>query len=427
MVKLACCLMVKDEEARIRASLDSVCDWVDSIVVLDTGSRDKTEAVTREWCKTHNKPLYYKSQTFPDPFHFGNARNVLLEFADDKADYLLLLDSNDELRGGDYLRRFVDEYRGDVSGFRLRQEWKSGVELDVFYNVRLVKTGNGWRYHNPIHEYIMSPNVKNGVIDIANGISIYQDRDLDNMKSVPRYIRDEAILQAEYRKNPDNPDPRNLFYYAQTLFCLGKNEASYKLYRQRSEMSVGMEEEKYVSLYRCGENSEKLGYDWDVTQMWYLRAYDYSAKIFNAPRAEPLFRIGVNYMMRNQWEMAYLFLSRCCGLNLPDNVLLWVDHNIYNYSRWHVTGYVCTHLKTAREAGKIACMKAYLWGKNDIDRQNLLHFTSSAEERDSLIAMIDKSREPATKSEKEMETEEKSKEKIRPNYKLESMRLSRKR
>ncbi|MEF1230275.1 glycosyltransferase, partial [Vibrio fortis] len=46
---LAVALIVKNEAKNLEACLNTVADWVDEIVVLDSGSTDETEQVAREY------------------------------------------------------------------------------------------------------------------------------------------------------------------------------------------------------------------------------------------------------------------------------------------------------------------------------------------------------------------------------------------
>ena len=50
-LQLAVTLMVKNEEQRIEATLSSVKDVVDGIIVFDTGSEDKTIDIMKMFAK----------------------------------------------------------------------------------------------------------------------------------------------------------------------------------------------------------------------------------------------------------------------------------------------------------------------------------------------------------------------------------------
>ena len=46
-------MMVKNEEKRITVSFDSVKDFVDTFIILDTGSTDNTIPIMKEYCKNN--------------------------------------------------------------------------------------------------------------------------------------------------------------------------------------------------------------------------------------------------------------------------------------------------------------------------------------------------------------------------------------
>jgi len=400
---LALVMMVKNESKRINVTLDSVKGFVNKCIIMDTGSEDNTLDLIRSWCEKNKIELNLLQKTFPQPFHYSNARNAILDFADDKADYLLLLDCNDELKDGNIVRRFVDTYKGKSTAFHVCQEWWNGVSLDKYYNIRLLKSKNGWRYKGAIHEYVVNPACENDSSKLKNdemvsrimGFSLYQDRTLDDDKSANRFSRDEEVLEAEYQENIklvregklSRHDPRTLFYYGQTCMCLGKNEKAYRLYRERSELE-GFTEEKYHSYYRCGELSKILKHGWEESFLWYYKAYEYSAKTFDIPRAEPLFRIAEYYKDKCP-EISYMNLKRCCELKYPDNAILFVDRRVYDYLRWNLMSLVGFEAKEI-DVGKFACCKAISSEKKECDINTLEKYVTDKKERDILVESLKK-------------------------------------
>ena len=49
MISISLCMIVKDEERLLKRCLDSVKDIVDEIVIVDTGSKDKTKDIARKY------------------------------------------------------------------------------------------------------------------------------------------------------------------------------------------------------------------------------------------------------------------------------------------------------------------------------------------------------------------------------------------
>lgn len=375
---LGLCLMVKDEKRRILVTLESCKDIADCFIILDTGSIDNTKEIITNFCDNNKIKLYMKEEKFVD---FSTSRNVLLDFADDKADYLLQLDCNDEVRNGKNLREFIDNYKGDSSGFYVCQNWWSGVSLDKYYNVRLIKTKHQWRYKCPVHEYIINPEAEKNlaVVHRISGdvFTIYQDRTLDDDKSSKRFARDKELLYNEYIKNPK--EPRTLFYLAQTCACLNKFDESFRYYKLRLE-EQGFVEEIFQSYLRCGELSKMLNHSWEETIVWYIKALEYSEKVFKNPRVEPLIAMAEYYYINKKWQMAYLFCRRAIELEYPEDAVLFVNKYHYDYTRYHLMGIIGFYVNQL-DLGRDCCLKAIENSDKDIDKENLKFYIPNEKER----------------------------------------------
>ena len=290
-VKIALNMIVKNEEDNICRTFESVKEFCDLFIILDTGSEDNTINVIINFCKKNNKPLFLISCPFEN---FSITRNIAIEYAIDKADYLLFMDSNDELKNYELkLKLFLQENINSerMLGFYIKQEWNSKGKIDRFFNIRLVKTKYNWHYRAPVHEYITCPKVEtNGthshVVKIENGIVIYQDRSLDAHKSTKRFTRDKELLYNEYLKNPH--DTRTLFYLAQTCSCLLQYEEAFKYYMLRTK-EKGFLEEVFHAYLRSSEIAQNiLKFSPEEVLFLYMKTLEVYCSIFNCPRAEPL-------------------------------------------------------------------------------------------------------------------------------------------
>lgn len=86
-MSISLCMIVKDEAETLPQCLGSVRDWVDDMIILDTGSQDETVAIARVWGA--------QVTTIPWRQDFAAARNQSLAAA--KGDWILVLDADETL------------------------------------------------------------------------------------------------------------------------------------------------------------------------------------------------------------------------------------------------------------------------------------------------------------------------------------------
>ena len=84
-MKISLCMIVKDEEALLGRCLESAKSLADEIVIVDTGSADKTVELARRYTDA----VYF----LPWQGDFSHARNF--SFSKATGDYLLWLDADD--------------------------------------------------------------------------------------------------------------------------------------------------------------------------------------------------------------------------------------------------------------------------------------------------------------------------------------------
>ena len=325
MVHIAVLAMVKDEEKRIHVTLNSIKGQVDSLIIYDTGSTDKTLEIITNFCSQHNIILHLKQGVFID---YSTSRNVSLEFADTfpQVDFIVLMDANDELQGGEILRNLAETEVNNTekSAYLLCQKLKRTTGMISFYNVRMIKPRHGWRYQGTVHEgFELNNTTITRVSKMPDSIALYQDRDEDAEKSAKRFARDKELLTREHLNDPSNPRP--IYYLAQTLDMLEDFESSIKYHEMRANME-GFVEEKFVSAFRVG--FLKCAKSWDEGLPWYMKAY------LIQKRAEPLINIAEYYRKIERWELGYHFAKLACELPYPEEALFYVDRKAYNYDRW---------------------------------------------------------------------------------------------
>lgn len=362
--KIGACIMVKNEKLRILVTLESIKKWVDCLIIYDTGSEDNTIEIITNFCNDNNLQLHLKQGVFVD---YSISRNVLLDFADDKCDYLLLLDCNDELQSGGFLRNFVDTYTGNAIGFNVKQKWWSGTE-DQYFNVRLIRTKSKFKYHSSVHEYIDSELYRDSkeprsLLHLPE-IVIYQDRTKDDDKSAKRFAKDKILLERDIEKDPSNA--RATFYLAQTCKCLGHKSEAYYYSRKRLELGH-FEEEIFHSYLRLGDLSQGLSLPWEESLSWYTKAFEHSARV------EPLVQMSIYYRNKRKWHTAWMYCRMAGELDYPHEARLFVDRRAYDYGRWHEVSVVAYHLGH-KDIAFIALLRILQQIHNIVDETNLQFF-----------------------------------------------------
>ena len=84
---LAVALIVKNEPKNLEACLNTVANWVDEIVVLDSGSTDETEQVARKYTEK-----FHVNKDWPG---FGPQRRLAQEYVE--SDFVLWLDADERI------------------------------------------------------------------------------------------------------------------------------------------------------------------------------------------------------------------------------------------------------------------------------------------------------------------------------------------
>lgn len=366
--KIGCAIMVKNESRSLSMTLKSFLPYCDCLIAYDTGSTDNTIDIIKEETSLLKKPLFLISGTFVD---FSTSRNVLLKYSNDIADYLLLPDSNDILRGGDKIlpmilkneklpeeqrwnavfvaqlwettinTHFNEQYISNLDE-ELAEKLKKNKRQRPFKNVRIIKTNVGWTYNSVIHEnvYIQPdilyeglsiPNNPNqGILNHNTDIIFYQNRDEDNIKSAKRYASDLVLLHREHENNPD--DLRTIFYIAQTNECSSNVNEALEWYQKRAKLGCSSEE-KYLACYRAGKILFAM-FQWNDSIEYLIRANTISIELFGEPRAEPLVIIAQNYFAQKMFHQSYYYTKEACRLELPKTANLIMEREYYDEMRW---------------------------------------------------------------------------------------------
>jgi glycosyltransferase involved in cell wall biosynthesis len=130
---LSLCMIVRDEETQIGKALESVKDIVDEIIVVDTGSSDRTREIIREF---GGKVIETKWE-----HDFSKAKNVALEQA--TGDYILFMDADEFIDSRDrfalaLFKKLLPIERNIAFGIKVEPA-KESKSLSMSYLDKLLK------------------------------------------------------------------------------------------------------------------------------------------------------------------------------------------------------------------------------------------------------------------------------------------------
>ena len=202
MVTWSLCMIVRDEEAVLSRCLDSVAGVFDEIVIVDTGSRDRTREVAAR----------YTDRVFDFDWidDFAAARNA--SFAQARMEYCMWLDADDILLPEDReaLLRLKEDLPADTDVVMLRYRTgldSAGQAACSYYRERLIRNLHQPLWQGFVHEVIA-----------PFGQILYQDIAVTHQKAGPGDPGRNLQIYEKKRRQGVAFDARADFYYARELY-----------------------------------------------------------------------------------------------------------------------------------------------------------------------------------------------------------------
>ena len=201
--RLAVAMIARDAEHRIAASLDSVREMADEIIVADTGSIDRTRHVALARA-TH-------VVTIPWIDDFSAARNACLDRV--KADWVLWLDAGETIDAATAadLRRFVDEDADPANVYLLcvqlppAQDNFAGEQV---CRIRLMPNKKELRFAGRVRETLQPAVLKAGMTVEPTSLCIRRSAiDHDQAVKARKARRDLKLAELELRERGPSASP----------------------------------------------------------------------------------------------------------------------------------------------------------------------------------------------------------------------------
>lgn len=186
---ISLCMIVKNEESCLERCLQSVQGIADEIIIVDTGSTDKTKEIAKRYTNHIHDFIWIDD--------FAAARNHALNFA--TSEFILQLDADEVLLDSqEELKRALDK---DFYYIRIKNDLGSGQYLSHQF-IRLFRNSPEIRYQGALHEQV-PPNFETERYGHLSSVEIFHEGyKMHIVKSKQKTQRNLKILLKELKENP---------------------------------------------------------------------------------------------------------------------------------------------------------------------------------------------------------------------------------
>lgn len=318
--------MCKNEEHCIRETLESVYKYIDTWVVCDTGSTDRTCEVVTEFFKEKGIP----GELFVHEWEgFDVNKTKMFEACYNRADYILHLDADDLLEGE---FEFTNEDAGCLSYHITVKRGSATFKCQGVFSCR-----HHWKLSGVAHTTIRClDNVNNLPMgDLSHKKFHVLSRDTGARSQDPdKYYKDALRLQKQFFdtlvRDPDGLNSRSVFYTAQSYMDSGRLEEAMQWYSLYTKLKNTWVEEEFESHLRIGKCMIELKYPQHDIEYHLNKAIH-----LHPDRAEPYYVLGKYYNHSSKHTQGYVQLKMARSLSFEkakEKYLLFVNKCCYgNY------------------------------------------------------------------------------------------------
>lgn len=278
-MKIASCIIIKNEKIHIKSLLEQLLTFSDEVVVTDTGSADGTIEILNELAEKNPKIKLTQFEWIND---FSAARNFSFSNVSD-ADWIFWCDADDVL---------TEELITTI-------KWLGSEGIDDKYNSvifnyefskdtwvprrRLLRRTSNPLWYDRIHEYVM-PRVPGEELDLSDLANGYIKHDHRNGAHTDRNLR--IFIDMICKGQPMTS--RNMHYYANELMDAGKVDTAYIVYDRTLDQLDGWDAWNVLNkMYWMDQSRNNLEY-------WLGRALHTAGRI--EMRGDVCYLIGLTYL-----------------------------------------------------------------------------------------------------------------------------------
>lgn len=182
-------MIVKNEEKCLPRCLESIKNVADEIIIVDTGSKDNTMSIARDFGA--------KVYQYAWNDNFSEARNHSLSHA--SCDWILQIDADEELEQADIPKLRQAMCRTNYNGIIVSIQSVIKGSFHTFFNTRIFRRGKGY-YKDIIHEQIVVEGER-----LPSEIRIYHHGyNLSEDKMQLKWQRTTRLLRKQIEQDASN-------------------------------------------------------------------------------------------------------------------------------------------------------------------------------------------------------------------------------
>ncbi len=302
-ITISLCMIVKNEEATIERCLQSVEQICDEIIIVDTGSTDKTKELVSKF--TNN---IFDFEWIDD---FAAARNYA--FSKATQEYILWMDADDVFLSQD-LQELV-KLKANLSREFDVVSMLYNLTFDQFRRVssqlrrsRLVKREKKFRWIGAVHEYL---DVSGTHLQTMIAVT-HQPLGHDNERNLRIYERRQLKGEAF--------SPRDLYYFANELRDHKRYDQAIEYYQKFLATKQGWVEDNIGACARLADCYYQLN---DIENE--LKAI-YLSFQYDIPRADFCCRLGFYHLNNEQLKQAIFWYKLATQLGIENSPWGLVNH-----------------------------------------------------------------------------------------------------
>lgn len=302
MITISLCMIVKNEEDALERCLSSVKEIADEIIIVDTGSTDRTKEIASKFTDK-----IYDFEWIDD---FSAARNYAFNLA--TQEYILWLDADDIIEEKDChllfeLKRTIEPSVEIVTmHYQLVFDEKGNPTYSMRRN-RLVRRECGFKWIGSVHEYLA-----------VSGKVIHSEIAVKHKKEKTYTDRNLQIYRRRMEAGEDF-NARDLYYFANELRDNAYFEEAALYYEKFLNGKMGWLEDNISACLKLANCHDRMS-EHEKQLHALLRTLEY-----DKPRAEACCRLGFLFLNENQLDKAIFWFDLATTLKKSNEVIGMVE------------------------------------------------------------------------------------------------------